>query len=38
MVEDIRQQEGKTHGFTWEFFKERIESKFIPKNFDYISR
>jgi hypothetical protein len=34
----VRQEEGKTHSYTWEFFKERIESKFIPKNFDYISR
>ncbi len=34
----MRQEEGKTHGYTWEFFKERIESKFIPKNYDYISR
>jgi hypothetical protein len=38
MVEDIRQEEGNTHGYTWEFFKERIELKFIPKKFDYISR
>jgi hypothetical protein len=34
----VRQEEGKTHGYTWEFFKERIESQFIPKNSDYISR
>jgi hypothetical protein len=34
----VGQEEGKTHGYTWEFFKKRIESKFIPKNFDYISR
>jgi hypothetical protein len=34
----VRQEEGKTHGYTWEFFKERIESEFIPKNYDYISR
>jgi len=34
----VRQKEGKTHGYTWEIFKERIESKFIPKNSDYISR
>jgi len=34
----VRQEEGKTHVYTWEFFKERIESKFIPKNSDYISR
>jgi len=34
----VRQEEGKTHGYTSEFFKERIESEFIPKNSDYISR
>jgi hypothetical protein len=34
----VKQEEGKTHGYTWEFFKERIESEFIPKNSDYISR
>jgi hypothetical protein len=34
----VRQKEGKTHGYTWEFFKERIKSEFILKNFDYISR
>jgi len=34
----VRQEEGKTHGYTWEFFKEPIESEFIPKNSDYISR
>jgi hypothetical protein len=34
----VRQEEGKTHGYTWEFFTERIKSKFIPKNFDYILR
>jgi hypothetical protein len=34
----VRQEEGKTHGYTWEFFKERIESEFIPNNFNYISR
>ncbi len=33
----VRQEEGKTHGYTWEFFKERIESEFIPKNSNYIS-
>jgi hypothetical protein len=33
----VRQEEGKTHGYTWEFF-ERIELEFIPKNSDYISR
>jgi len=34
----VRQKEGKAHGYTWEFFKERIELEFIPKNSDYISR
>ncbi len=34
----VRQEEGKTHGYTWEFFKEHIELEFIPKNSDYISR
>jgi len=34
----VRQGEGKTHGYAWEFFKERIELEFIPKNPDYISR
>jgi hypothetical protein len=34
----VKQEEGKTHGYTWEFFKERIELEFIPKNSDYISR
>jgi hypothetical protein len=34
----VKQEEGKTHGYTWEFFKEHIELEFIPKNFDYISR
>jgi hypothetical protein len=34
----VRQEEGKTHGYTWEFFKEHIKLEFIPKNFDYISR
>jgi hypothetical protein len=34
----IRQKEGKNHGYTWEFFKERLESEFVPRNFDYISR
>ncbi len=32
----VKQEEGKTHGYTWEFFKERIESEFIPKNSNYI--
>jgi hypothetical protein len=34
----VRQEEGKTHDCTCEFFKERIELEFIPKNSDYISR
>jgi hypothetical protein len=34
----VRQEEGKTHGYSWEFFKERIGSEFILKNSDYISR
>jgi hypothetical protein len=34
----VRQEEGKNHGYTWEFFKERIELEFIPKNSEYISR
>jgi hypothetical protein len=34
----VRQEEGKTHGYAWEFFKECIELEFIPKNSDYISR
>ncbi len=31
-------EEGKTHGYTWEIFKEHIELEFIPNNSDYISR
>jgi len=34
----MRQEEGKNHGYTWEFFKERVETKFFPRNSDYISR
>jgi hypothetical protein len=34
----MRQEEGKNHGYTWEFFKERLESEFVPRNFDYISK
>ncbi len=34
----MRQEEGKNHGYTWEFFKDRIEAEFIPRNSDYISR
>jgi hypothetical protein len=32
----MREEEGNTHGYTWEFFKEHIELEFIPKKFDYI--
>jgi hypothetical protein len=34
----VRQEEGKNHGYTEELFKERLESEFVPRNFDYISR
>jgi hypothetical protein len=34
----VRQEEGKNHGYTWEFLKERLESEFVPRNSDYISR
>ncbi len=34
----MRQEEGKNHGYTWEFFKERVEIEFVPKNSDYILR
>jgi hypothetical protein len=34
----MRQEEGKTHGYTWEFFKEHIKLEFNPKNSYYISR
>jgi hypothetical protein len=34
----VRQEEGKNHGYTWEFFKERLKSEFVPRNSDYISR
>jgi len=34
----MRQEEGKTHSYTWEFFKECIKLEFNPKNFNYISR
>jgi hypothetical protein len=34
----VRQEEGKSHGYMWEFFKDRIEAEFIPRNSDYISR
>ncbi len=34
----MKQEEGKNHGYTWEFFKERVESEFVQRNSDYISR
>jgi hypothetical protein len=34
----MRQEERKTHGYTWEFFKECIELEFVPKNSSYILR
>ncbi len=34
----MRQKEGKNHGYTWEFFKDRIETEFVPRNPNYISR
>ncbi len=34
----MRQEEGKNHGNTWEFFKDRIEAEFILRNSNYISR
>jgi hypothetical protein len=34
----VRQKEGKNHGYTWEFFKEHVESEFVLKNSNYISR
>jgi hypothetical protein len=34
----VRQEEGKNHGYTWEFFKERVEAEFILNNSNYILR
>jgi hypothetical protein len=34
----VRQEEGKNHGYTWEFFKDRVETEFVPRNSDYILR
>jgi len=34
----MRQEEGKNHGYTWELFKEFVESEFVPRNSNYISR
>jgi len=33
----VRQRRG-SHGYTWEFFKDCVENKFIPRNSDYTSR
>ncbi len=30
----MRQEEGKNHGYTWEFFKDRVEIEFVPRNSD----
>jgi hypothetical protein len=34
----LKQEEGKNHGYTWELFKERVKSEFVPRNSDYILR
>jgi hypothetical protein len=34
----MRQEEGKNHGYTWEFFKERVEIEFVPRNSNSILR
>ncbi len=34
----VRQEEGRNHGYTWEFFKEPLELESVPRNFDYILR
>ncbi len=34
----MRQEKGKNHGYTWEFFKECVETEFVPRNSDYILR
>jgi len=34
----LKQEEGKNHGYTWEFFKERVETEFVPRNSNYILR
>jgi hypothetical protein len=34
----VKQEEGNNHGYTWEFFKERVETEFVPRNSNYISR
>jgi hypothetical protein len=34
----VREEEGKSHGYTWECFKDRVETEFVPRNSDYILR
>ncbi len=34
----MRQEERQNHGYTWEFFKERVKIEFVPRNSNYISR
>jgi len=34
----MKEEEGKNHGYTWELFKEQVESEFVPRNSDYILR
>ncbi len=34
----MKLKEGKNHGYTWEFFKDQLETEFVPTNSDYISR
>jgi len=34
----MRQKERNNHGYTWEFFKERIKTEFVPRNSNYILR
>jgi DNA mismatch repair ATPase MutS len=34
----LKQEERKNHGYTWEFFKESVESEFVPRDSDYILR
>ncbi len=34
----VRQEEGKNHGYIWEFFQEYVDTEFIPRNSNYISR
>jgi hypothetical protein len=34
----VRQEERKNHSYTWEFFKKRVETEFVLRKSDYISR